>query len=181
MTCLNSPNKCANRKSSEMRGTAYLIERLRKCTVNKAFQTCALLVGSFVGFQSAQAATITAQSLSRVDVAAAIQLASDGDTINIPAGTSTWSSPVVVNKGVTLLGAGTNNTHLINGTSGGQGLESPVFDIRLSSDQPVRVSGIHFQDSGLDRNSDGVDISTGSVLPTKIRIDHCLFEGFSFG
>jgi len=138
------------------------------------------MLGLWLNILPARSATITAASTARADVSAAISASSQGDTVIIPAGTSTWSSSLSVTKGITITGAGTNNTRLINGTSAGQGLESPIFDINLSVDSPIRINGIYFQDSGLNDDSDGIRVERGSVHETKVRIDHCTFEGFSF-
>jgi hypothetical protein len=72
---------------------------------------------------------ITAASLAREDVQAAIDQAEDGDTVLLPAGTVTWTSqnniPAVSldKKGITLLGAGIGKTiiNTIVGTGYGNG------------------------------------------------------------
>jgi hypothetical protein len=140
----------------------------------------AILLGVGLSVLPAQARTINAASTSQGDVAAAVGSASVGDTVNIPSGTSTWNSPVFVNKGIFIFGAGSDNTHLINGTSSRQGLEIPLFQIQLSAPAPVRISGIYLQNSGDDRDSDGIDIFPTSFIATQVVIDNCTFEGFSF-
>ena len=50
----------------------------------------------------------TAASANTSDVAACITAASEGDTINVPAGTVTWTSGVTIGKGLTINGAGTS-------------------------------------------------------------------------
>jgi hypothetical protein len=55
--------------------------------------------------------TFSAVSPGRTDVTDCITAAVDGDTINIPAGTATWSSAVTItNKAVSLIGAGIGQT-----------------------------------------------------------------------
>lgn len=52
----------------------------------------------------------TAASTSTVDVQACITLAVNGDTVHIPAGSSTWSSGITIaGVGVTIIGTGTQN------------------------------------------------------------------------
>lgn len=50
-------------------------------------------------------ATVEAKSAELADVKSAIASASEGDTVTVPAGTATWTSTLVITKGVTLQGA----------------------------------------------------------------------------
>lgn len=60
---------------------------------------------------AARAVTITAASTSQPDVQAAVNLAHDGDVVQVPAGSSIWTTNVTVQElGIQLLGSGTNNT-----------------------------------------------------------------------
>ena len=55
----------------------------------------------------------TASSTSYADVRAAVEAASSGETVNIPAGSSDWNgSAVTIPSGVSVIGAGTGNTNL---------------------------------------------------------------------
>ena len=54
-----------------------------------------------------------AASASRADVVAAIQRATDGDTVTIPAGTATWTTGVNTGKAITLQGAGVGFTVIL--------------------------------------------------------------------
>ena len=66
----------------------------------------------------ALAATRTAASCSRADVATAVNSAGDGDTIVIPAGTCTWTTNLTIsNKILTLQGAGMDQTVIVDGVS----------------------------------------------------------------
>ena len=53
---------------------------------------------------------IQAASPSYADVVAAISTANAGDTVLIPAGKATWTSQLVITKGIHLIGAGIGNT-----------------------------------------------------------------------
>jgi hypothetical protein len=65
---------------------------------------------------SVGAATHTAASPNRSDVAAAYALTANGDTLQIPAGTSTpWTDQIVMAKNITIRGAGSLATTLVNG------------------------------------------------------------------
>src|SRR5437660_12592391 len=71
-----------------------------------AFVSClsASLAGFLAGDFQLRAATITARSVSLVDVSAAINSAANGDTVIIPAGTATWLTGLIITKAITLLG-----------------------------------------------------------------------------
>jgi hypothetical protein len=137
-----------------------------------------------------KAATINAASCSSADVVRAIGTAGNGDTVIIPACTATaWASAISLTKQITVQGAGiTSGANLTSITTNG-------FNIALTTDGPVRVTGIEFSrntagssDSMIvlnGRNSNG----SGTAM-TKIRIDHCKFinggrqiavNGWSYG
>ena len=64
---------------------------------------------------AASAATNTAASLSFANVNSAMALCSDGDTLQLPAGSATWGSSDVLNitAAINMAGAGTNSTRII--------------------------------------------------------------------
>src|SRR6266853_2189011 len=67
---------------------------------------------------NAYPATKTAASCSRADVGTAVNSASDGDTIVIPAGTCTWTSNLTITAKVLVLqGAGMDRTVIVDGVS----------------------------------------------------------------
>src|SRR6266403_1584090 len=61
-----------------------------------------------------KAAVITAKSVSFPDVAAAVGAATDGDTVAVPAGTESWTSTLVITKGITLQGGGDDKTVILD-------------------------------------------------------------------
>lgn len=78
---------------------------------------CFALIGLCLS-ANAYAATRTAASCSRTDVASAVNSASDGDTIVIPAGTCTWTANLTITgKILVLQGAGIDRTVIIDGVS----------------------------------------------------------------
>ena len=100
-----------------------------------------------------KAATITASSCSASAVQAALNQATAGSTINIPAGTCTWTTPVswTAPANVTLMGqttctgAGqsltcTDNTILINGSA-------QLLNFTLPSTGVFRMTGLTFRSS----------------------------------
>src|SRR5688572_18992751 len=64
-----------------------------------------------------EAATVTAASCSYSHVQSAVNAASHGDTVNIPAGNCTWTSKLLVTVGITLQGAGMDRTNITDGVS----------------------------------------------------------------
>lgn len=90
-----------------------------------------------------QAATISAISPSRTDVAAAIALASDGDTVTIPAGAAGWTSTLIITKAITLLGAGINQTIIYDDVTNSS--SQPIIAWSTTAGKRYRMSGIDFQ------------------------------------
>ena len=72
------------------------------------FLISCLICSTFV--PNVYAATITAQSCSQANVQAALNSASRGDTVTIPAGDCTWSGTVSFTKALTIQGAGKSST-----------------------------------------------------------------------
>jgi hypothetical protein len=120
------------------------------------------------------AADINARSASLTDVVAAITLAKDGDVVNVPAGTATWTAGLNITKNITVAGAGASSTIIINGISGGASRPPLVF-INLTRDLPFRLTGFTFR-GGVNTVKD----TNGEVRITGIshsfRIDHCTFD-----
>jgi hypothetical protein len=78
----------------------------------------------------ASAATIQANSPSRVDVASAVAVAVTGDTVNVPAGLAVWTSNLqIIGKGITLRGAGTNGTIIVDENPTARVNQPSLFDI----------------------------------------------------
>jgi hypothetical protein len=123
---------------------------------------------------SAQAATVPAASCSRTDVGNAVTAAASGDTVSVPAGTCTWSSTLTINKSLILLGAGVGATKIVSGAV------SPLIEIALSADVPVRVSGFSFDNvnyPGGDKVSIHIGWNMNSGFGIKqLRIDHNAFN-----
>ena len=62
----------------------------------------------------AGAATVTSKSVSLPDVGSAIGSAHEGDTVVVPAGTASWTSTLTITKGITLQGAGNDQTVILD-------------------------------------------------------------------
>jgi len=66
----------------------------------------AALTATFVAAAGrAKGATVEAKSAELGDVKSAIASANPGDTVMVPAGQASWTSPLIITKGITLQGA----------------------------------------------------------------------------
>ncbi|MBN2556250.1 MAG: right-handed parallel beta-helix repeat-containing protein [Anaerolineales bacterium] len=86
-----------------------------------------------------------------------------GSTINLAVGTYILSEPVTVDKPLTLIGAGMENT-VISGSDA-------AHVIRFNGDGPFHLEGIHFQHEG-EEVADVVVVNGGEV-----RVADCSFTG----
>lgn len=117
-----------------------------------------------------RAATIIAASTSLAHVSNAVASASAGDTISIPAGSSTWAASLLVtNSSLTILGSGTNAT-ILTRTNGSLFYLRPVNGI-------IRVSAVSFVGGWTDPLIELVGRNeAGSGNPIySMRIDRCRF------
>ena len=92
-------------------------------------------------------ATVNAVSTSQADVQTAIDTAVDGDTVEVPAGSSTWATRVTIpeTKGIIFHGAGIGVTNITNPTT------STILAINLgTSNTTVDVSGFTFDANNID-------------------------------
>src|SRR6266567_1988086 len=108
---------------------------------------------AFVCHTQADAAVVNAKSASFGDVSSMVATASDGDTVVIPAGTASWTSYLVITKGITLqgqtstdVGANTANdqTIILDDVPRGDAcalISAPA----LTASQSFRVTGITFK------------------------------------
>lgn len=103
---------------------------------------------------AARGAVINASSASQSDVASAISSASAGDIIMVPSGSANWSG-LSIAKAVTLVGAGTNNTHItLTGNN----------TITKQSAGIVRITGFRFSKNSGGNESKGWTI--GGTWPS---------------
>lgn len=116
---------------------------------------------------TAYAADINAASCSQADVQAAVDSASEGDRVLVPAGNCTWTSSVVLpdSPSITLQGAGKVETLITCNTGGG------CLNLGVSSS---RVTGFR-----LTRAS-GNNLVRAYVKADGWRIDHCRIESSTF-
>jgi hypothetical protein len=131
-----------------------------------------------------QATIITAASCSFSHVQAALQDVQDGDTIEIPAGTCTWSQSLVVDiqsvpRSLTLKGAGMDQTILIddipeNNTRG------PLFEVKTTDGKAFRLTGFTFRTSANHTRNKFSGLIELKGKSKTFRIDHNRFDITTF-
>jgi hypothetical protein len=143
-----------------------------------------LLVLTELSCVKLQANTITASSPTLRDVQVAVNSARNDDTVIIPAGTATWTSSLLITRGITLMGqtttdpvAGTAIDKTIiqdNVTRGAGG--TPLIKVQSVLGQTYRISGLTFQAyPGMSKNNfNGAVMLRGNSHA--VRLDHCHFQ-----
>lgn len=88
-------------------------------------------------------AIITATSCNSSDVQTAINAAVDGDTVQIPAGTCSWttSGVTVTNKVLTIQGAGIDQTIIVDALPKGTSNDPIPLDISTVAGKFFRLTG----------------------------------------
>jgi hypothetical protein len=119
---------------------------------------------------------IQATSCSQTDVQAAVDAASDGDFVLVPAGSCTWTTPLastpaveIAGKGITIQGAGIGQT-VITDTTGSSWRQTP-FWIEGLEGHPFRITGFTFTGQP---SAQGIIMVEGTCQG--FRIDHCRFD-----
>ena len=123
---------------------------------------------------SVNAATIIADTCESADIQDAIDTSVDGDTVTVPAGNCTWTSSVNLGKGITLSGAGIDQTTITSNvpTKAGTSGESPL-KVNVTGSSAWRITGFTFTDTGNNYDYSGIIEIKGSV--TGWRLDHVKF------
>jgi hypothetical protein len=130
----------------------------------------------FFCLAAAKAATISAKSLSQSDVQSAIDSAKAGDTVQIPAGSSTWGGVVRVTKPLKIVGASASSTTLHNSTSGDN---NALFQVTLGTDQRIEIAAMTLV-SDVNNGSVGVILLNGNALLTQIVLHDLVFNKQKF-
>ncbi len=118
-----------------------------------------------------EAAVINAASCSRANVGTAVAAASDGDTVQLPAGTCSWTSTLSVTKAITVAGAGIDQTILVDDVVLDVGGNGAVLDFDTVAGKNWRLTGITIRyGSRTDKANNGsLTVHGGSKA---WRIDH---------
>ena len=145
--------------------------------INNALHLASICLAAALATAS-HAATITASSGNPTDVQSAVNSAAAGDTVVVPAGSSTWASGVTISKSLILQGAGSSSTLITRGS----GFNGPLVTVTsLPTDVPVRVTGFSFNNVIQSPAPNTFDVyvahNPGSNFGyTKVRIDNCIFK-----
>jgi hypothetical protein len=116
-------------------------------------------------------------NLSFDEIKNKLESAEDGDTVNIPKGKCIFKTHIIINKNITLKGAGVDQTIFFND-------QTKLYDAVLNitnNDKPIRITGITFQGKAIVPNdSDKSEFiywhnTKQSAQITGFRIDHCKF------
>jgi hypothetical protein len=100
-----------------------------------------LLLFVLISVPEGDCAVISAASCSWEQVQAAVESANEGDTINVPGGSCTWTAPLKIKKPVHLKGAGHVGATISEIRSN---LQTAIECIVDSCAQPVEISGFLF-------------------------------------
>ncbi len=103
--------------------------------------------------QSLKAATITSASCSSSAVGTAINSASAGDTVLIPAGDCTWTAQLMVTKGVSLLGAGQGLTIIRDNVAKDGSGNSRLMVFTVNSPNTFRIANFTLVGQAPDSSS----------------------------
>lgn len=142
-----------------------------------------LLALVFLQTWSAEAASIQAAGCNSSQVESAVKSANNGDTVVIPSGTCTWSSPIFIDgKSITLQGAGVNGTTIIDGITAPLSSAKPaILQWKTTGNLLTRITGITFDGNtvgGIDEGGhSGIVAISGSG--TKFRLDHVVFRNLT--
>ncbi len=117
--------------------------------------------------------TLTAASASYAEVKLCVDIAVDGDTINIPTDTKTWTQTLTITHAITLHGNGVGNTIILDNADG-----VDLIDWTCVSGKAHRMTGIEFQDGGYSPRafSGRIKLICYSTPSTTFRIDHNKFD-----
>jgi hypothetical protein len=125
--------------------------------------------------QSDGGTVINAASASQAHVQAAIDAASPGDTVQIPAGTGTWTSQMSISKGINLIGSGIGVTTIVDDVPKGTPGSNRLMVVNVNSPATFRIAHFTLQGSATDpsRYNQG-HIALGGTCKA-FRVDHIEF------
>ena len=154
---------------------------MAKTFLSRSSRPCAVLVAAILlNLSHADAGnTFTALTPNLADVRSAINVAVDGDTVIVPAGTASWTSTLAITKAITLIGQ-TTITDTATNTFSDQSIildnvprqPGTLLSVNVASGKTVRVSGLTFKAGTVTTTANNGSISLGGTS-TAIRFDHC--------
>lgn len=123
-----------------------------------------------------QAAIFTAASCAFADVSNAVQKASIGDVVQLPPGTNWWAETLYLTNGISLIGAGTNSTVIIDEEN--RNASPQLMDVYPAVGHFQEIANIQFQGgvTNTSPNYTGV-LAVFGLQGASWRIDHNVFNG----
>lgn len=143
-------------------------------TTRKVFISAAFML--LIATAGVEAAVVNAASCSRNDVAAAVNAASNNDTVQIPAGTCSWTSRLTITKSITMTGAGIDSTVILDNVPRGVWPDDGrILEFSLVN-ASFRLTQLTFQGgpSITTQAYSGTVVVSGN--PPAFRIDHVKFQ-----
>ncbi len=135
-----------------------------------------LILGTFGTPSYSWAATINAASCSQSAVQSAINSASNGDTVKVPAGNCNWGANVNIgSKAITLQGSGVGQTNITHNVSGSQ---VKLVQFTQHAVISTRITGFSFLGGTYDRRFVGCN-GDGNYTSAPMRIDNNSFTSGS--
>ncbi|MES1260471.1 MAG: right-handed parallel beta-helix repeat-containing protein [Acidobacteriota bacterium] len=114
---------------------------------------------------SGSGAAVSAASCSQADVQAAINAATNGAVVSVPAGTCTWSTSVKVpaTRGIVLQGAGIDVTTIVSNIS-----STHTLDISIAGGNAVtQVTGFTWNANGITKSGELAEVSITSTTASE--------------
>ena len=112
------------------------------------------------------ASIVAARSASLTDVTSAVNLAANGDTVTIPAGTAMWTSMLTVTKNISIQGAGSSSTIITDNLTRTTGVDN-LIKFSVSKDLPFGLRGVKItQGSETTASSPGIMAIFGGTSGT---------------
>ncbi len=105
-------------------------------------------------------------------VVAAINGAADGDTVQVRAGTATWSSTLTITKAITLKGAGIGQTIILDNAPG----SAALILLQGVANKTSRLTGFEFRDGGRTGQGSVIYLQSNGYDGRRMRVDNNKFD-----
>jgi hypothetical protein len=140
-----------------------------------SLQTLTFALGSVLALAGrAEAATITASGCSQAAVQAAINTAVDGDTVVVPSGSCTWTSPVSISgKGIHVKGQSKGSVQITH--SAGQ---ADLIEINSDASHHVELSNMRFLPGSVSNPAFYITVGNGRGKPPLIHDNYFRVQDF---
>lgn len=133
---------------------------------------CALLLLPSLALADTHTAASCENKTGQLDVQAAVDAATYGDTVSVPAGSCTWDTALSITKGITIQGAGIDTTTIVS-TADPFINYTPDATTR-TNDNLFTVTGFTF-DGNASSTIDAVSVTNSNTTAIRINIHHNKF------